>query len=112
MNYPNILKDEVCTMICDNGASTTYVADLYNIPLKTIEKWVTAYNKNPQHYKQKASFYRPANKESGSKKKYADMNKEELRVELMRRDVELERIKKGYTVRESGGKREYGIFSD
>lgn len=30
-----------------NGASTTKTAQELNIPLKTFENWITAYNKNP-----------------------------------------------------------------
>ena len=115
MYYPNLIKNEVCEMICVDGASTTYIADLYNIPLKTVENWVTAYNKNPNCYKSKPNHLRPVGcsvSSKSNKKKYGDMSKEELRLEVMRRDVELARLKKGYMVRESGGKLEYGIFSD
>ena len=113
MNYPLIIKNEVCSMICDNGASTTYIAEQYNIPLKTIENWVTAYNKNPDCFKIKPNRFKPVNEDRMTKKKqYSDMSKEELRLEIMRRDVELARLKKGYMVRRSGGKLEYGIFSD
>ena len=113
MNYPLSIKDEVCNMICDNGVSTTYIAKQYNIPLKTIENWVTAYNKNPNCYKEKPNCFKPVNKDKlVSKKQYDNMSKEELRLEIMRRDIELTRLKKGYMVRRSGGKLEYGIFSD
>ena len=114
MNYPNKIKQEICELICDKGASTTFIATKYNIPLKTIENWVTAYNKNPKHFKEQPKHLKLAqfSLDSVKKKDYKEMSSEELRLELMRRDVELMRLKKGYMVRKSGGRLEYGIFSD
>lgn len=44
--YNKILKQVVAQEICENGNSTSKVAAEYGIPLKTVEKWVTAYNKD------------------------------------------------------------------
>lgn len=48
MKYSRELKKELCERICVNGDSTIKTASEYNIPLKTIEKWITAYNKDPR----------------------------------------------------------------
>lgn len=43
-------KKKVTELICEAGESTGRVAEAMEIPLKTVEKWVTAYNKNPKVY--------------------------------------------------------------
>lgn len=48
--YPNELKSVVTYEICVLGKSTSKTAKEYNIPLKTVEKWVTKYNKDPNVY--------------------------------------------------------------
>ena len=40
------LKKKLCTDICINGKSTIKTAEEYNIPLKTLENWITAFNKD------------------------------------------------------------------
>ncbi|MDB7980583.1 hypothetical protein PND78_08535 [Faecalicoccus pleomorphus] len=44
--YSNELKNKVCVRICKNRESTSMVAKEMDIPLKTVEKWVTAYYKD------------------------------------------------------------------
>lgn len=44
--YSNELKSMVCNLICNEHASTSLTAQQFDIPLKTLEKWITAYNKN------------------------------------------------------------------
>ena len=46
MQYNRELKKHLCENICINCDSTIKTANEYNIPLKTLEKWITAYNKN------------------------------------------------------------------
>lgn len=45
--YDKQLKTSVVQEICELGKSTSKTAQKYNIPLKTVENWVTAYNKDP-----------------------------------------------------------------
>ena len=44
--YTIELKKKLCIDICINGKSTIKTAEEYNIPLKTLEKWITAFNKD------------------------------------------------------------------
>ena len=44
--YSNELKNKICIRICRNRESTSLVAKEMEIPLKTVEKWVTAYYKD------------------------------------------------------------------
>ena len=145
VQYTNTLKQSVCEAICRYHKSTIETAEHYNVPLKTVEKWVTTYNKDPEYFAKKAditpadiiltipaggstapaggstapaggSIRRPYHthpkkaKEALKKYEYSNMSNEELQLELMKRDVELARLKKGYVVRKSGGRLEYGTF--
>ena len=44
--YNNSLKKSLCESICFDGSSTIKTADEFNVPLKTLENWITAYNKD------------------------------------------------------------------
>lgn len=46
MQYNCELKKKFCEIICINGSSTLKTAEEYNVPLKTLEKWITAFNKD------------------------------------------------------------------
>ena len=46
--YSKELKSCVVYEICELGRSTSKTAKEFNIPVKTVEKWITAYNKNPK----------------------------------------------------------------
>ena len=46
MKYNRELKKKLCEDICINHASTLKTANEYNIPIKTLEKWITAFNKD------------------------------------------------------------------
>lgn len=43
-------KNQVTKEKRENGLTTEEIAKKYSIPLKTVEKWVTAYNKDPTVY--------------------------------------------------------------
>ena len=40
------LKRKLCTEVCLNDKSTIKIAHEYHVPIKTLEKWITAYNKD------------------------------------------------------------------
>ena len=44
--YEKSLKKKIVNIICDQKNSTIKTAREYDIPLKTVEKWITAYNKD------------------------------------------------------------------
>lgn len=46
MKYNSELKKELCEKICLNKISTIKTANEYNIPIKTLEKWINVYNKD------------------------------------------------------------------
>ena len=46
MYYSRELKKMICEKIRIHGESTLKTAKEYNIPIKTLENWITAYNKD------------------------------------------------------------------
>lgn len=44
--YEKSLKKQVVNIICDQKNSTIKTARAFDIPLKTVEKWITAYHKD------------------------------------------------------------------
>lgn len=48
--YDNNFKSMIVRLIVDENHSTSGTAQQFSIPLKTIEKWVTAYRKDKHCY--------------------------------------------------------------
>lgn len=46
MKYDNYLKYAIVNLICNHNQSTSKIAAQFDIPLKTVENWITAYNKD------------------------------------------------------------------
>ena len=46
VKYDNDFKSMIVNLICIEKHSTIKTAQQFNIPLKTIEKWITAFNKD------------------------------------------------------------------
>lgn len=102
-HYTIELKRKLCKDICLNGKSTIKTAQEFNIPLKTLEKWITVFNKDNHCFDPKLE-----NNDFKkidflvSKVSYDDMSNEELKQQLMKKDIEIARLKKGYLVKEGG----------
>lgn len=110
--YPKELKKDLCVRVCDNHESTIVVAQEYGVPLKTVEKWITAYYKDSHVFDTKEvedKIITPVKKVSVDN--YDNLSKEELKIILMRKDIELERLKKGYAVRGGGQNKEFATIS-
>lgn len=101
--YTIELKKKLCTDICLNGKSTIKTAEEYDIPLKTLEKWITAFNKDNHCFDSRVEesdfkildFPTPTSS-------YDDLSIDELKKQLMKKDIEIARLKKGYLVKEGG----------
>ena len=48
--YSISIKAQVTYEICVERKSTSKVAERYGVPVKTVENWVTRYNKDPHFY--------------------------------------------------------------
>lgn len=111
-HYPNSLKKQLCVDICYNKKSTIKTADEFSIPLKTLEKWITAFNKDPDCFDDinfiDFHFVHPPSSTSS----YQDLSTEELKKELLKKDIQIARLKKNYLVKDDGlGKKVFVIFS-
>lgn len=101
--YTIELKRKLCIDICINGKSTIKTAEEYNVPLKTLEKWITAFNKDNH-------CFDPRIEESDFKivdsptfdSSYDNLSIDNLKKQLMKKDIEIARLKKGYLVKEGG----------
>lgn len=82
--YSNALKKKVCHQICDMKKSTSKTAMEYNIPLKTIETWITAYHKDPKCFNHRDNYLMI--QRSIEARKYERYTKSELIEELKRKD--------------------------
>jgi len=50
--YDNNFKSMIINLICNQKHSTIKTADDFDIPLKTVEKWITSYNKDNKCFDQ------------------------------------------------------------
>lgn len=108
--YSNIFKKKLCEDVCIHKKSTIKTAEENGVPLKTLEKWITAFNKNPECFDSKDltddfHLVNPINPNNY----YDDMTNEELKLQLMKKDIEIARLKKGYMV--EGGGMEEKVFT-
>lgn len=86
--YANSLKREVCRRICEERCSTIVTAEELKIPVKTVENWITAYNKDPHCYDRPDDYCFIKRREYADR--YNDLDNRELVIELKRRDTEIE----------------------
>ncbi len=96
MSYSIDLKKKLCEEICFNHASTLKTAEEYNIPIKTLEKWITAFNKDKHCFDSKIEFvndFKVINKVP-SMPDYNELSNNELKKLLMKKDIEITRLKK------------------
>jgi len=106
MQYNRELKKKLCECICINGNSTLKTANEYNIPIKTLEKWITAYNKDNHCFDPIIVNVNDFKSISDPNIiNYNDLSNEELKKEIMKKDIEIARLKKGYMVKEGGMER-------
>lgn len=66
-HYEKSLKLKVARLICDEKHSTTKTALEFGVPLKTVENWVTAYNKDRNCYNPDFECNKKQSKKTNSK---------------------------------------------
>ena len=104
MHYNIELKKKLCELICLNNASTIKTAQEYNVPLKTLEKWITSYNKDSHCFDSKVELVNDFKIVDSNplSPDYDNLSPEEFKTILMKKDIEIARLKKGYLVKEGG----------
>ena len=104
MKYNRELKKELCEKICINRYSTISTANEYGIPIKTLEKWITAFNKDNHCFDpiiKTTSNIEIINNINNSID-YNNLSIDDLKLELMKKDIMIERLKKNYFVKGGG----------
>lgn len=105
--YSNSLKKNLCEKICLDGKSTIKTARDFGVPLKTLEKWITAYHKNKHQFDEEPICNdfclisdTPININNNIN--YDDLSNHELKTILMKKEIEIARLKKNYQVINDG----------
>lgn len=111
VQYSNSLKKKLCEDICLNGKSTSISAKQFGVPLKTLENWITSFNKDSHCFDSiDNNDFKIIDTLPDSD--YDDLTPAELKKILMKKDIEIARLKKAYTVKEGGmGKKVFVTFS-
>ena len=112
--YSSNLKKKLCEDICLHHASTSKIASDFNIPLKTLENWVTSFNKDTHCFDTKVEFVNNFNfvDVSSNPPDYDNLSPQEFKDILMKKDIEIARLKKNYLVKEGGmGQKVFISFS-
>ena len=104
MHYNIELKKKLCEVICLNHDSTLKTAEEYNVPIKTLEKWITAFNKDNHCFDPKVEVINDFKiiDDNLSSTNFDDLSIDELKTLLMKKDIEIARLKKNYLVKEGG----------
>ena len=104
MHYNIELKKKLCEEICLNHASTLKTAEEYNVPIKTLEKWITAFNKDNHCFDPKIEIVNDFKiiDDNLSPTNFDDLSVDELKTLLMKKDIEIARLKKNYLVKKNG----------
>lgn len=80
--YDNNFKTMIIDLIYSQKLSTSKTAEQFDIPLKTLEKWITAYNKNPNifddDFLSKSKLIDQLKKENASLRKENDILKKTI----------------------------------
>lgn len=109
-------KIEIGKKIHDGEMTVKDAVDAFGASRSTVWRWSKAYEQNPgQEGKPKVtpSPSKPLGVSAAAPApaEYESMEKPELIKELMKRDIEVSRLKKGYSVKGGGSKKAYVTFS-
>ena len=91
-----------------NGTSAVQLNNKYNLPDKLIYKWIKKYEeKGLEGLKSQTGKSKYSNPHAGLHLRKPRNKIEELELELMKKDIEIARLKKGYNVKGVGQKKEF-----
>ena len=96
--------------IHDGEISVGQCVEQRGVSRETAYRWLREYRISAGLEKPKVPS-KPLGVSAGGGEGYESMGKPELIRELMRRDIEVARLKKGYSVKGGGSKKEYVISS-
>lgn len=91
-----------------NGESTTKLADEFDVSRRRIYYWVKDYEeKGLDGLKSNTGKASKHHKNMGLYLRKPKSREEELEIELMKKDIEIARLKKGYNVKGVGQEKEF-----
>ena len=114
--YTNQFKCAMCKEFLSSKSTVTSFAHEHNIPIKTFEKWLTLYRSNNSCFDTSIinAKFRPISPQNNiidEKPNYSTMTEKELRETLLKRDIEIARLKKNYSVKITSEGKEFVTFS-
>jgi len=96
-----------------NGESATKLANEINTTDKTIREWTRKYEKEGfDGLRSKTGKSRCSNQNAGLNLRKPKNKIEELEIELMKKEIEIARLKKGYIVKGVGAEKEFVTILD
>ena len=97
--YSNAFKKSLAQQVVEDKCSTKGIAEAYGVPLKTLEKWITAYRKDITVFNKSDDFYKQLRKERAEQ--YDDLMKEELIQLCKKKQAQIEYLESLVRVQES-----------
>lgn len=86
--YDNNFKSMIINLIINEKHSTIRTAEQFDIPLKTLEKWITAFNKDNRCFDPKFEIINDFKLINNPKVDcYDDLSIDELKKILMKKDI-------------------------
>lgn len=82
--YSNQFRKMICQKICEEKKSTSKTAKYFNVSVKTVEKWVTAFHQDSTCFDHPDDCYKGNHKKT--EQQYNHMMKPKLIAELKKRD--------------------------
>ena len=82
--YSNEFKNKITQEICVKGRSTSLVAEENGIALKTVESWITKYNKDNTYFLRKLET-----PENQIKTLTAEVKKLRIQVDILKKTIAL-----------------------
>ena len=91
-----------------NGETATKLTNKYNLPNKLIYRWIKKYENNGlEGLKSQTGKTKYNNPHAGLHLRKPKNRIEELELELMKKEIEIARLKKGYMVKGVGAEKEF-----
>lgn len=108
--YSKEFKEKICNEYLNSDITRKAIAEKYNIPFETFKCWMKKYYSDGHKINGTTKIFGKMIENSD----YNSMSLEELKLELIKKEIELERLKKNYAVKinPTTGKKEYIIFKD
>lgn len=105
-------KERIVLEIINGEYSSHFIAKKYNISRRLLHKWLDTYRvEGIDGFKSKTGKQGKGNPYAALHTKKNLTEIERLRLELAKKEVECERLKKGYSVKGVGQRKEYVIIN-